>query len=67
MITKTTYFEVHCDRCSRRLEIDGMTAWGTENDAYDALHTFGWERLPSGRVICDSCLLTDKINEKWQE
>lgn len=64
MITPATYFEVHCDRCNCRLEIDGMTAWGTEDDADDALHTFGWERLPSGRVICDSCLLTDKINKK---
>lgn len=64
MIIPARYYEVHCDRCNDLLDIDGTIPWRTEDEADDALRTYGWQRQPSGKVICDQCLLTDKLNEK---
>lgn len=61
MIKETTYNEVYCDFCGERLDIDGVTAWETAEDAKDALDYAGWQEMESGRVYCDSCLETGEI------
>ena len=61
MIKEATYYEVHCDHCGERLEIDGMTAWESIEDAEDALYYAGWQKMESERVCCDSCLDSSEI------
>ncbi len=54
MITPKTYYEATCDKCGARLEIDGICAWQTRDEAKDAILTFGWIS-GGGKVICDEC------------
>lgn len=61
MIQETTYYEVHCDLCGERLDIDGVTAWDSIEDAEDALDYAGWQNMESERVYCDSCLESGEI------
>lgn len=61
MIKEATYYEVHCDHCGERLEIDGMTAWESIEDAEDALDYAGWQKMESEHVYCDSCLDSGEI------
>lgn len=56
MIKEATYHEVHCDHCGEQLEMDGITAWSTIEDAKDALNYAGWQEMQSGKVFCESCL-----------
>ena len=56
MIKETTYYEVICDACGERLDVDGMTAWETAEDAADALDYAGWQEMESEYVYCDQCL-----------
>lgn len=62
MIKEATYYEVICDKCGERLDIDGMTAWQSEDEAEDALNYAGWQEMESGRVYCDNCLDSGEIN-----
>ena len=62
MIQETTYYVVHCDHCGERLNIDGMTAWESIEEAKEALDYAGWQEMESEHVYCDSCLETDEIN-----
>ena len=61
MIKEATYYEVPCDHCGERLEIDGMTAWESIEDAEDALDYAGWQKMESEHVYCDSCLDSGEI------
>lgn len=57
MIQPTTYYEVKCDHCSERLELDSITAWESIDDAIDALNYCGWEHMDdTERVYCNQCV-----------
>lgn len=56
MITGTTYYEVICDACGERLEIDGVAAWESVDEAREAIDYAGWVEMESGRVYCDACI-----------
>lgn len=58
MIQETIYFEVVCDKCGERLELDGITAWDAAEDAEDAANYAEWttyEDNKGTRVLCDTC------------
>nr|DAL02875.1 MAG TPA: hypothetical protein [Caudoviricetes sp.] len=61
MIKPTSYYEVICDHCGERLDVDGVTAWETEDDAVDAANYAGWQQMESERVYCDNCLDSGEI------
>lgn len=61
MIKEATYYEVHCDKCGERLDIDGMTAWETADDASDAIDYANWQEMESGRVYCAGCIDSGEI------
>lgn len=56
MIKEATYYEVICDHCGERLDLDGVTAWESYEDAEDAMEYAGWEKMESERCYCDACL-----------
>lgn len=62
MITETTYYEVICDHCKERLNIDGVTAWESFEDAQDALDYAGWQEMQDDVVYCDGCLEHGEID-----
>lgn len=61
MIKETTYYEVVCDKCGERLEIDGVTAWQSEEEAEDALNYADWQETDTERVYCNACLEAGEI------
>lgn len=61
MIKETTYYEVICDQCSERLDLDGTTAWESEEDAKEALDYAGWQEMQDGKVYCESCADSDEV------
>ena len=57
MVQPTTYYEVTCDHCGERLELDGVTAWESIDDAIDALNYCSWEHMDdTERVYCNQCI-----------
>ncbi len=61
MIREETYYEVHCDQCGERLDLDGVTAWESFEDAEDALNYAGWQKTDCDRVYCDGCVDSGEI------
>lgn len=61
MIKETTYYEVICDKCGERLEIDGVTAWESAEDAEDAMNYADWQETDTERVYCSACLEAGEI------
>lgn len=43
MIQEATCYEVTCDKCGQRLELDGVCAWQDEDEACDAIDYCNWQ------------------------
>lgn len=52
-------FVVFCDDCEELLEVRGMHAWQSEDEATEAAEGAGWKVHEDGDVFCRSCAATE--------
>lgn len=59
MIESKNYYEVICDYCGEHLDLEGVTAWPTENEAIEVAYYCNWEETFEKKMKCDSCKYAD--------
>lgn len=67
MIQEATYYEVTCDKCGQRLELDGVCAWQDEDEACDAIDYCNWQITDDRCVYCTGCIETFGIDYEYEE
>lgn len=67
MIQEATYYEVICDKCGQRLELDEVVAWQSEDEAAEAVDYCNWQIADDGSVFCSHCIETEGIDYQEEE
>lgn len=61
MIEEVTMYVAVCDKCGRRLNVDGVVS-GTEQAALEDACCYGWKEI-NGRLLCPDCYEEELKND----